>query len=63
MQVIRSSGHEMTFLMHGRNNWRRPESDIWYRVLASDQSRMAFWRDLQIMPVLREMRALFGATH
>jgi peptidoglycan/xylan/chitin deacetylase (PgdA/CDA1 family) len=57
MRVIRDSGHEATFLMHGRNNQRRPERDIWYRVLLRNETGAGLPMTLRVYPRLREFRA------
>jgi peptidoglycan/xylan/chitin deacetylase (PgdA/CDA1 family) len=58
LATIRRSGHLATFLMHGRNNTRRPAADIWYRVLVNDQVGIKLATSLKLLPLLREARDL-----
>jgi peptidoglycan/xylan/chitin deacetylase (PgdA/CDA1 family) len=59
LDAVRGSGHRATFLMHGRNNGRRPAADIWYRVLVTDQTGLTLTASLDVLPRLREVREFF----
>jgi peptidoglycan/xylan/chitin deacetylase (PgdA/CDA1 family) len=56
MAAIRSSGHALTFLMHGRRNARRPAPDIWYRLLLLDQVGPSLRLACRVLPALRSAR-------
>lgn len=55
LAAIRSSGHQGIFLVHARHNSERPASDIWYRVVMTNESVQELPWILSIKPRLRSL--------
>lgn len=56
LQCARSSGHSAIFLVHARDNWRRPESDVWYRTSLRNEHPHELRKMVSIMPFLRMVK-------
>lgn len=55
LDVVRTSGHQATFLMHGLANAKRPAADIWYRSLVTSEKPASLAISLRIKPQLRAL--------
>ena len=53
LDVVRASGHQATFLMHGLDNAKRPAPDIWYRSLVTSETPAGLQIALRLKPRLR----------
>ncbi len=56
LQAVRTSGHEATFLVHSRSNWRRPAPDVWYRTSLHHEPASAMRSEVHLKPLVRTLK-------